>query len=358
MSRREYREFQDSMIHGYDPERKKRLIIIVSTVLVLAIGIGAILGVDMYRTAENERIAEAFRAEVRGLELEKVSLNNRYRDVVKNLLGCSAVCTLLLDEPHAVAYDVIYTEIMNLVAEESITDQTGMIAISPNELPGDEGNMTKDQFDEMLANGWTVTLRYRGAAKDGSLDEYIKAAHKTLTEKGYEIPSSLYFDLNTYSIMYDDVLEEHGIKYAIHHGESKADRVEKLAGGELLHPGATGWNTNGLKNTLAGVAYSGGYTIVSMGFDILVDPYAYFESNNSEAIASFKRMITSFYSYVNEDKMLFTNSPEDAFQFRALYLKEYELALPTITAERARIQVLIDEVDLQILEIHKKYYDN
>ena len=329
MSKREYREFQESITHKDDPIRRKRVLLFVSAVIIFVVGIGLVLGIDMYRRAEDARVVEEFRQLIEDLELRKIELTEEYENIeyeARKSIGCSAACTLLIDEPRQAVYDVIFSMTKDPAGDGSVRPQTGMIAISPNHMPGKSGNMTVAQFREMLDAGWTYTLRYRGEDYDGPLGEYYDEAWEKLGEIGLEPASSVYFDINVYTLGFDSVLEEKGVKYALHHGEDWVECIESATEGELLHPGTTGWNTIGLNSgLLSQLIYDGGYTLLYMGFE--AGYTSFFPHDYTNAVEAFGRMLIAFNGFEQDEEILFFDSPEEAFEHRADYMERFWLKL-------------------------------
>ena len=131
--------------------------------------------------------------------------------------------------------------------------------------------------------------------------------------------------------------------------------IEQEYEGEVLHPGATGWNTIGLKSGLIGeLAYDGGYTILYVGFEPGFT--SYFATDVSAAIESFCRMIDAFSAFEANNEVLFFASAAEAMEHRAAFMGEYEKRLPEIEARLAEIQIELNAVEQEIIRIYAEFF--
>ena len=309
------------------------------------------------RSLEAERAAQ-FREIVASLEVSKAELTTEYSQLeynVRKSIGCSAACTFLVDEPLAPVYDILYAKMKNPAGDGSVRAQTGMIAISPSHLPGDEGNITTAQFFEMLDAGWTYAIRYRGEEVDGPFADYLAEAEEVLAARGISGTTSVYFDFYQYTSDYDDILAARGYKYAMHHGEEQIMCIESEYEGDILHPGATGWNTIGLNSgLLSELSYTGGYTVLYLGFETGYD--SYFAPDLSKAIESFWRMIDAFGNFEEEEFILFFADPDEAIAHRESFMKTYEERRPEIDTRLSEILAELDAIELRIIQAHADFF--
>ena len=91
-----------------------------------------------------------------------------------------------------------------------------------------------------------------------------------------------------------------------------------------------------------------------MGFD--KGYTSFFEWDYFRAVESFGRMIDRFIEYRDGDMLIF-GGVADNFAKRRAYMEEYERRKPEIAEKLAQIEAEIKKVDLELIELHHKYFD-
>ena len=102
----------------------------------------------------------------------------------------------------------------------------GTIVLCEGLVPGEEGNISKADFDMLLANGWDTAIGYNSNidmtendAKE-RLAEYLDDYMARLTAAGIEIPFTYCFKKGEYNSRFESVLKERGFKAIRHYGET------------------------------------------------------------------------------------------------------------------------------------------
>lgn len=102
----------------------------------------------------------------------------------------------------------------------------GTIVLCEGLVPGEVGNISKEDFDFLLANGWDIAIGYNSeidmSAKDAPelLGEYLDSYMQRLTQAGIEIPITYCFNKGEYNQRFEPVLKERGFKAIRHYGET------------------------------------------------------------------------------------------------------------------------------------------
>ena len=135
---------------------------------------------------------------------------------------------VLFTHPDARVYEEAYP-----IMEEY--GYTGVLAVSEQQFPGTEGNMSLEQFQELIQAGWSTCIVWSG----DDMYTWLGALALKMQETGVPGSSVMYFPSETYLKEYDEILLAHGFAAAVHHGE--AGEMDTAAGeGGIWHPAAVG----------------------------------------------------------------------------------------------------------------------
>lgn len=159
--------------------------------IVAAIAI-LLLGFMMF----SERVSEASR----GRKLNEISSEVREKTVrleelkkeleelekakdVKDFQATEELVAVSLDPE-------LYTELFPVMKKHG---RVGVMALSPQEFPGNEGKITQEQFEEMTKAGWTVCAVWNGVEPLDVFREEIEERFNTL---GLKVPETVYVSLD------------------------------------------------------------------------------------------------------------------------------------------------------------------
>ena len=233
------------------------------------------------------------------------------------------------------------------------------MALSPNELPGQEGNITLDHFRVLLMLDWGTALYWDG---EGDLEEYILyMKDEVLPPLGIELPVTMAFKDGVYRLEYDDVLVKYGIVNAIHHNEidiyPHIERTDPT--GTVWHPGSVGWKA-GMSATLLKrqIEADGGYAILEISFDNSTSNtvYSYFEIEGEEANVradSFRTMVNLFKSSMRSGNVDVLNMENTRKKVEKYYSERTIIELEH-AQRRAEINAQLAEIERQMTKL---YYD-
>lgn len=271
----------------------------IVVIIILMIGLGAALYMEEKSSredaAKNAKLQEELlpiKDEQSRLEQELKELTGEYDGQV---LG-KGTAVLLFTGAEA----GIYTDIYPIMKEYGYI---GVLTLSEKQFPGEEGCVSKKQFEELIAAGWSTCIQWQTEATD-------ETWRTKLTErmKKNNIPDSrvVYFADGTYSSSIDSRLSELGYTIAIHHGEEKLALIEKRAQEGIWHPGAIGMKGSSPRYKLEDAVSGGGNIVFTVGYE---------RSDELYDSATFRAMLKQFDSYCKKDSLMITD-PVSAREYR------------------------------------------
>lgn len=276
--------------------------------------------------------------EARLLELQKWKLQNEIEVLEKDYrtdISSSATEELLVRELD----DVLYTEFYPLMQEYQTV---GILALSEAEFPGSDGNITSEQFAEILQNGWSFCLAWNG---EEELSEWLLDMQSLLASENLNMPEVIYFEPGSYFAGADDILSEFGISVAVHHGEEELPLIATESGEGIWHPGSRPWNGTNIRSIINSFVDEGGNLAFTVSFSGEEDLYSY---------DSFKNMLAYIKSFRENGRLQVTDlvsarsfrrSEEDRIVQMDLEMKE----------KKDSLQSQINELDDQIEDVYEKY---
>ncbi len=105
----------------------------------------------------------------------------------------------------------------------------GTIVLCEGLIPGEEGNISREDFDFLLSHGWGTAIGYNSdidmSAKDAPelLEEYLDNYIGRLTQAEIEVPITYCFKAGEYNSRFEPALKERGFKVIRHYGEKGND---------------------------------------------------------------------------------------------------------------------------------------
>ena len=211
-----------------------KLKIIAGAVAGIVCLAGAVcLGVFTWRDYQTQQEQAAGREEaeklLRPLDVEWNRIQQEIDDLEEEYslkMEGTGTAEVLFTHPDARVYEEAYP-----IMEEY--GYTGVLAVSEQQFPGTEGNMSLEQFQELA--GWSTCIVWSG----DDMYTWLGALALKMQETGVPGSSVMYFPSETYLKEYDEILLAHGFAAAVHHGE--AGEMDTAAGeGGIWHPAAVG----------------------------------------------------------------------------------------------------------------------
>jgi len=332
-----------------------RDIIIFALILSLIVGVVGVVGYYAIKTHLVDRREQAYRDEINPYILKRANLRDELFEIEEEYMTdvpCGANATVVFVDMHAELYDLIFKE---YYADKDYV--FGTVCFSDGELPGLEGKITVHELDEMLAAGWSTSIYWDGGEGGGAdeLRAYLLEMRAIITALGYEVPSSVFFEVFTYSPEYDGLLAELGFTYAVQHGEVGNEIIDTAVDGELFHPGVVGWNAYlQQKNYLRAIYSSKGCGSYSVSLGECLNSDAFLDLEDQDYLDAFGRML----AYLDENAMneyVTCLGYDAAWKNRREYVAAVNAMDAAIGDRREKIFAEIDEIERIMLEIRKKY---
>lgn len=189
---------------------KKKIAISISIALFVVFVTVLVIGVFKQSKDNTDKSKEI--EQIMLLEEDKAQAQRKIKDLEKKYnLEREEKPTLefLFNKPSK----EIYTSFYPVMKERKVQ---GVVAISPDEFPGKNLNMSKTQFVELLNEGWDYALYWNGK---GNFYDFMREAKDFFSLHGLTMPQNIYFKSGTYSKKYDKTIEEYKFTTVIHSGE-------------------------------------------------------------------------------------------------------------------------------------------
>ena len=335
----------------------KILCFIIAAVIVL-VSLTACL-VTVIKSAEEteelkriERLTAPLLEEKRGVLRD---LENFDRLMMTPIDGGSTMTILSINLDEEVYYN-LWPILVDAEKSDSFGHVTmsvkGALSLSPTELPDLKYKMTRAQFDEIIASGWSTVLTVSRANAD-RLDEYITEMKAELDGMGIAFPEALRFEAGVYTEYYDDVLLAHGITNVIHEDSDDYPLVGTDTESEIWRVGMQGWSgvnnesTNAF-NTL--LTSRGGLVFgVEMWHSVRREKATHFIPGESEA--PFRSMIGVFGSHV-ESGELHIDSVVAGRDNYDNYNEQYRLNVEVYKPAKEALVVRLNEIEAELNKIY------
>ena len=113
----------------------------------------------------------------------------------------------------------------------------GMLAISEQQFPGEEGCMTVEQFQELVDAGWKTCVTWQ---TETTLGKWWPNLQNKLTVLGVHAGQTLYFPKGTYSAELDESILAAGFTTAVSNPEADVTPLQVQYEEGVWHSGAVG----------------------------------------------------------------------------------------------------------------------
>lgn len=287
---------------------------------------------------EKETVYVEMEKELRPLELEKRKLRQELDDLEKvydeESQGMASLILLFADIDRTV-----YTEIFPKMKEYGFI---GVLALSGEQIPGQEGCISKEQFDELMEAGWQCCTKWE---RNMTAREWKESVDKLVAETGITRPSAVYFPQGAYDSKLDNYLSSQGITIVVHHGEEGLSLTLPENGETLWHPGAIPWHQDGSRWELSGVVTERGNMVFVTGLDSTEEEYS--ESG-------YISMLEDAKGYCESGELMVTDL-KTACEYRGNLEDSQEGLSQNFEEKKAELDEQIEEVDRQIDGVTQKY---
>lgn len=220
---------------------------------------------------------------------------------------------------------------------------TGVLALEENENPDDEGNISWNQYRDILNNGWEKGLICKDA---GHLKTWYKKVSEQLEHSQIEQPQVVLFVNGDYSGDRDDTLEEYGFQVAVNAGESGNYQEEQDEESGLWKVSAAAGAREIQQSDLEKLAETGGNLSIFVNFDKTDEKNGYIEEE-------FRKLLDMLIDYQKAEKIVvstFSDNREYREEFSQNAKKEQEI----MEEELQIYQEQIDELMGKISDMEKR----
>lgn len=314
----------------------KKIVTVVTLVLVVGLGIFLwnVNKEEQEQAQQYEEIDDARRpllVKKQEIEQKMVDLEKSY-EANKLPKGTTQVIFTGLE---ADVYNICYPIMKEF-------EYTGTLAISLTQLPGMEGLMTVEQFQQLINEGWDICIKWDAQAP---VKNWWPELQKQVKQLGMETGSVVYFTTGTYTRGLDAELQEMGFSIVVHHGEETTSLIQLNDEEGIWHLGAVGLMGEKPKLRLTeAIAQKGNITYL-VGFELEDERYDE---------RSFRSMLSYFDTYETNLELIVSDMETARQHYRdrlAVYEQareeEYKQARAALEAELAAVEAELSELKVQ-----------
>ena len=318
---------------------------------------------------ENPRLRE-YELKRAALTLEKqgyIDEQYKLREGVESYAGNSSFMSFIVISMDCGFYD----DLLPLFNDTEVPLR-GVMALSEDELPGQEGNITVEQYAEIAALGWETTVYWPGPAEASegetvnaaeSLDSYLSSMETHFSRLGAEWPRSVVFGCEISSDEYESVLTSHCIESVLRDDTVNQSIVSKDYPEGIWYSGVLGWRdlyrSTRIKNK---VEQEGGYASFMISLDNSEGNYnvSFYALEGESTVGgtrhdSFNRMLLKYREAISAGRIEVLGIAEARTRMRNYYdSKDIYLVE---SAERIKeLDLMIDDVERRLIELYREYY--
>lgn len=327
---------------GFEFEKKK---IWKIAALVLCVALAGLLAFLLWQEEQKKRetqlLYSQMEEELRPLNVEMYDLEKELESLEKKYnseqQGMGSVVFLFTD-----LSEIIYTDIYPQMQECGFT---GVLCLSSDCIPGNDGCLSQLQFEELVSAGWSCCLVWE---ENMEFEEWLASCQELENAAGIRQPDTVYTVSDTYSSDLDSFFEEQGFSAVIHHGEEDLPLILADSEAGIWHPGAVGWIQDGASSLLASAAAQGGNLVFTIGSDSEAEQYEE---------GQFASMLEKVEEYCKEDS-LFVTDFSGAREYRRKVESRQEALESEWQEQKADIESQIEKLDAKMDTVTDKYLAN
>lgn len=311
----------------------KKIVVIVTALLLVGLVV-FLWNVNSEEQREAQKLEKMDDAR-RPLLVERHEIEQQIVDLEKNYEANKmpkGTTQVIFTGLEADVYNICYPIMKEL-------EYTGTLAISMQQLPGMEGLMTLEQFQELIKEGWKICVKWDS---ENPVSKWWPDLQKRLNEFGFESCSVMYFTTGTYTGGLDAQLQQMGFSIVVHHGEETTSLIQLNDEEGIWHIGAVGLMGEKPKLRLTeAIAQKGNITYL-VGFELEDERYDE---------RSFRSMLGYFESYENNLELIITDA-EGARQHYRERATAYEQAKEeAYKIERAELEKKLAKVEEELAKL-------
>lgn len=354
----------------------KYKLIVILTLAVFVISIVAMGTASVIESAKAADEAARLNAIAAPYEKEKIALQRNLNNAERNFietLSCGSALTLahinLYPEVYTIFYPTYNLYKMDVGDGATKTLFTGTLCLSPTELPGLSGRITRAQFDELIAAGWSTAITVTDTDIE-DLGAYFDTMKATLEGMEIPFPTVAYFTDEVYDASFDKTLKECGFTSAVLTGEHPDYYIigQDLES-DIWRVGMMGWSSvvnsssvhtssvvalNTLVKVRGGLVF--GFEVAygdGLDRDKATEYYpAYSNSETGKtSLDSLKAMLAMMETYIKADKLAVT-SVSDGLALYTEHMRQREFHADELSQYVARLEAELADVKALLKKIY------
>lgn len=222
-------------------------------------------------------------------------------------------------------------------------EDTGILTVSATQLPGEEGCMTKEQFQELVDAGWDVYVTWQ---TKGDAKKWWPNLQNKLTVLGVRAGKTMYFPKGTYQADADKVLLELGFTSVLISKNDEESPLQMQEEEGIWHVGAVGMMTSKPKLWLREAVAQDANVAYLVGFSLEEELY----NENS-----FRSMLNSLEEYKATEELIVTDVEDARDGFRARNLGVDTETEKQYQEQKTALEVELADVKKQLQEMEANY---
>ena len=316
--------------------KKKVTIILLAFVL-------AILATMIWDEKKQEKItADTFRIceeKAASLETEKRSLMEKIDSLKNQRMNMNdghGTITIIITDLDEVVFDEIWIDMQE-------HGMAGVLLLSEGQFPGKDGNITMEQFRQIIDSGWEYCLGWNA---QGELDSWLSAEKDEFERAGLEFPETIYFSNGNYQQEQDEILKKFGISGAVCYREETVSISTTFEDSSLWCLMAYPFHVKGGKTYAENVISHDRSCAFTVGKIVKEEMY---QRDN------FVDMLDQLKSW-REKNGLQIMTVKETRQYRQSLYEQGEDKKAELEAQIAELNRQVEELDKEINNIYKEYY--
>ncbi len=227
----------------------------------------------LYRAWQDKRRASEI--QYHDFEQQLKALEQNYKELTMPKATTQVVFTELNEDIYKKCYPIM-----------SEMGQTGTLAVTSSQLPGKEGCITVEQYQELMEKGWSTCVQWENSR---SMDGWWGNLQAELAKLNIDPKGVIYFPKGTYQTGMDNRLRQMGFQIVISEREDEESPLQKTYEEGIWHIGAMGNMTSKPKAWLKEAVANDANILFLVNFQ---SDHQRYEEN------SFRRMLSTFDDYV------------------------------------------------------------
>lgn len=211
----------------------------------------------------------------------------------------------------------------------------GMIGLSRNMIPGNDGCVHLSLYNELLKDGWDSCIYWDG---DGELSDYLYSMRRELNNKDIEFPKTVLFEKESYSEEYDRLLEDYGIDTFICYTDAdNLNLSQRKTDNGLRELACSEWNRRSFER-FASAAYSQGGLFCTTCYNS--------NDETESSLAEIEHFLEYLYKAASTDEKFLINNASDAIRVNENELEGAFISEREIKEYDNQMKEISDEVEL------------